>query len=41
MIYEYFDESRGITLQNYVIDVDESLSKNKSCFSEMIAEYPK
>lgn len=41
MIYEYFDESMGITLQNYVIDVDESLSKNKSCFSKMIAEYPK
>ncbi|MBQ6313874.1 GNAT family N-acetyltransferase [Candidatus Saccharibacteria bacterium] len=40
MIYEYFDSEKNITIQNYVIDVEESVSKNKERFSGMIAEYP-
>ena len=40
MIYEYFDAEKNITIQNYVIDVEESLEKNKERFSEMIAELP-
>lgn len=40
MIYEYFDSEKNITIQNYVIDVKESLTKNKELFSGMITEYP-
>lgn len=40
LIYEYFDSEKGITIQKYVIDVEESLAKNKERFSGMIAEFP-
>ena len=36
MIYEHFDAEKNITIQKYVIDVEESLAKNKERFSEMI-----
>ena len=41
MIYEYFDTEKNITIQKYVIDVKESLAKNKDRFSDSIARYPK
>lgn len=40
LIYEYFDPERNISIQNFVINVNESLEKNQERFSEMIAEYP-
>ena len=36
MIYEYLDSEKNIMIQNYVIDVEESLRRNKDRFSGMI-----
>lgn len=40
LIREYYDSEKQMTIQDYSIDVNESLQKHKDQFSEMIAEYP-